>query len=74
MCFKIILHHLPPWAIVDEEEKCEVSIVFPPAYGPSYIQETKFLKYMNQEQSYLENHTTHKDETCTVTLVRTCGF
>ena len=29
---------------------------------------------MNHEQSYLENHTTHEDETCTVMLVRTCGF
>ena len=23
-----------------------------------------------EEQSYLENHTTHKDETCTVMLIR----
>ena len=29
---------------------------------------------MNQEQLYLENHTTYKDETCTVTLVKTCRF
>ena len=25
-----------------------------------------------EKQLYLENHTTHKDDTCTVTLVRTC--
>ena len=29
---------------------------------------------MNQEQLYLENHTTHEDGTYTVTLVRTCSF
>ena len=29
---------------------------------------------MNQEQLYLKNHTTHKDETCTVTLARICGI
>ena len=27
-----------------------------------------------KKQLYLENHATHKDETCTITLVRTCGF
>ena len=27
-----------------------------------------------EKQLYLENHTTHEDETCTVTLVRPCGL
>ena len=27
-----------------------------------------------EKQLYLENHTTHEDGTCTVTLVMTCGF
>ena len=33
-----------------------------------------FLKYMNQEQLYLENHATYKNLTCTITLVKNCTF
>ena len=33
------------------------------------LRETKFLKCRNHEHLYLQNHTTHKDETCTVMLV-----
>ena len=29
------------------------------------------MMHMNQEQLYLENHTAHEEETCTLTLVRT---
>ena len=32
------------------------------------------LGFQRRDHVYFENHTTHKDETCTVTLVRTCGF
>ena len=47
------------------------------AVFPAFMQHMKcyyFLKCINQEQLYLENHTLHKDKIYTVTLAKTYTF